>query len=480
MSLFYTPDRAKVGDVIPFFDQRTARFRNFYLKNWNPDVPRDQVQFGWHLMSDTHADSIEDTPVGILGGTGSVVDVDGVYHLFYCVFENDPQRQWVRHAVSDDLMHWNDVGEPFGPDASFYEPTDWRDPFVFFNEDEGRWWMLVAARRAGGSDRNGCVGLCVSDDLMHWRCERPLYAPDVHMSAYECPDMFRIGEWWYLVFSNYTDGFATYYRMARSPRGPWLRPVIDTFDSRAFYAAKTGFDGTNRFIFGWNPTRGENGWDFDPSAEYGADYRTWNWGGSMVVHQLVQHADGTLGVAPAGDLPAVLHRADHEAIAVEPVPVQGDWHCDAGGNGGWTGSGDGFAAALGAGMPDAGYVAATLSYDGQPARFGLMLHADERLADGYYLSFDPLHSRIEWRSGLRMHERGGQLFPYAVEMERTFLMEPGKRYRVELFVDGSAAVMYVNRDAAFSMRLYDRRPGKFGWFVEHGTVHVSDVSMLGL
>lgn len=171
------------------------------------------------------------------------------------------------------------------------------------------------------------------------------------------------------------------------------------------------------------------------------------------------------GVAPAGDLPEVLHRAEHEAIAVEPVPVQGDWHRDNGGNGGWTGPGDGFAAALGAGMPDAGYVAATLSYDGQPARFGLMLHEDERLSDGYYLSFDPLHSRIEWRSGLRMHERGGQLFPYAVEMERTFLMEPGKRYRIELFVDGSAAVMYVNRDAAFSMRLYDRRPGKFGWFV---------------
>lgn len=476
MSLFYTPDHAKVGDVIPFFDRRTGRFRNFYLKNWNPDAPRDQVRYGWHLMSDIHADDIEDTPVGIYGGTGSVIDVDGTYHLFYCVFDDKLHRQWIRHAVGDDLVHWKDVGEPFAPDESMYEPTDWRDPFVFLNEDEGRWWMLVAARRAGGSDRNGCVGLCVSDDLTHWRCEAPLYAPDLHQSAYECPDMFRIGDWWYLVFSNYTDGFATYYRMARSPRGPWLRPPLDTFDSRAFYAAKTGSDGTDRYIFGWNPTRGENSWDFDPAPEYCADYRTWNWGGSMVVHRLVQHTDGTLGVAPAGDLPGVLGRAD-EATAVEPVPVQGDWRHD--GNE-WTGSGDGFAAALGCAMPATGYLAATLEYEGEPARFGLMLHADERLSDGYYLSFDPWHRRIEWRSGLRMHERGGQLFPYAVEMERPFAMEAGRRYRVELFVDGSMAVMYVDRDLAFGMRLYDRRPGRIGWFVEHGTVRVSDVSVLGL
>ena len=79
-----------------------------------------------------------------------------------------------------------------------------RDPFVFWNEDERCWWMLVAARRRACSGRNGCVGLCVSDDLLHWRAEGPVYAPDIHPAAYECPDMFRMGDWWYLVFSNYT------------------------------------------------------------------------------------------------------------------------------------------------------------------------------------------------------------------------------------------------------------------------------------
>ena len=107
-----------------------------------------------------------------------------------------------------------------------------------------------------------------------------------------------MGDWYYLVYSNYTDGFCTYYRMSRSLKGPWLRPEVDTFDGRAFYAAKTGFDGVNHYVYGWNPTRGEDTWKFDPEEDYGRDYQTWNWGGSIVVHKIIQHEDGSLGVCP--------------------------------------------------------------------------------------------------------------------------------------------------------------------------------------
>lgn len=43
-------------------------------------------------------------------------------------------------------------------------------------------------------------------------------------------------------------------------------------------------------------SRGENGWNFDPGKDFGKDYCTWNWGGSIVVHQLVQHDDGNAGL----------------------------------------------------------------------------------------------------------------------------------------------------------------------------------------
>lgn len=114
--------------------------------------------------------------------------------------------------------------------------------------------------------------------------------------AFECPDFFRMGDWYYLVFSSYADRYQTMYRKSRSPYGPWQTPEIDTFDTRAFYAAKTGSDGVHRYVYGWNPTREVNEHNFDPPGYPGKDCNTWDWGGSLVVHELWQDENGDLFV----------------------------------------------------------------------------------------------------------------------------------------------------------------------------------------
>lgn len=67
-------------------------------------------------------------------------------------------------------------------------------------------------------------------------------------------------------------------------------------DSRAFYAGKTASDGTNRYIWGWCPTRAgnDNGNVGDVEPE---------WAGNLVAQRLIQHEDGTLtlGVPDAID-----------------------------------------------------------------------------------------------------------------------------------------------------------------------------------
>jgi beta-fructofuranosidase len=79
--------------------------------------------------------------------------------------------------------------------------------------------------------------------------------------------------------------------MALSPSGPWLPPPVDTFDGRAFYAAKTTAGGSSasdserRFLFGWNPTRQDE-----------TDAGAWQWGGNLIVHELWQQTNGTLAV----------------------------------------------------------------------------------------------------------------------------------------------------------------------------------------
>lgn len=480
-NLFYTPEHAKTGDVIPFYNDKEKRFDNFYLKNWNPDAPRERVVYGWHRITTADNRHYTETPTGIHGGTGCVIRVGETYHLFYCTFDADPPAQWARHAVSTDLEHWRDIPEDkFGADGEIYLASDWRDPFVFWNEEEKKWWMLLAARENAPTERNGCVALCVSEDLSRWEYRKPLYAPRKNQAANECPDLFRIGDWYYLVYSNYTDGFCTYYRMARSLDGPWLTPAVDTFDGRAFYAAKTGFDGENHYVYGWNPTRGEDNWKFDPAEDYGRNYRSWNWGGSIIVHKIVQHADGSLGVCPTESVSG----AFAEFCRMPLQPLTGVWESLEAGISRRLEAGvsrclegrvscraeDGYACALGGEIPAICCMKTKLRYQGKNAVFGVALHVDEKMAEGYYLVFEPWHRRIQLRSGLRMHEEGGKMFPYAVEMERPLDMREGEDMEIELYVQDTIGLLYVNRDLAFGFRMYDQKAGRFGFFVENGTL----------
>ena len=102
----------------------------------------------------------------------------------------------------------------------------------------------------------------------------------------ECPELFQMGDYWYLVFSTFSDKFTTHYRIGKTPNGPWIIPEDDVFDTRADYAIKTASDGKRRFVFGWI------------ASKYGdCDFGPWEWGGTMVFHELIQNpADGTLQV----------------------------------------------------------------------------------------------------------------------------------------------------------------------------------------
>lgn len=476
MNSFFTPQDAKTGDIIPFYNEETKQFDNYYLKLWNPGAPNEKDKLRWHRITTEDHVTFTETPINICGGTGTIVRTGGKYHMFYCTFDKKPAAQWARHAVSDDLTHWEDIPEDkFGPDGIIYRMTDWRDPFVFWNEEEKEWWMLLAARENSETERNGCVALCVSDDLSKWEYRKPLYSPRTYPAANECADLFQMGEWYYLVYSNYCDGFGTYYRMSKSPSGPWIKPELDTFDGRAFYAGKTVSDGVNRYLYGWNPTRGENKWKFDPdpSEEYGKDYSCWNWGGSIVVHKLVQHEDGTLGVC------AIDSRANAFGAGEKTAwkPLVGDWKID--GDSVTCNSEDGYASILCDKLPSKGVVRAKMKYEGKPSRFGMALQMDEKFDKGYYLMFQPGYQRIEFRSGLRMNERGGQLFPYAAEMERPLQLEPGKEYELELYIEDTVALLYVNHDVAFGFRMYNEKVKNLGWFVADGSIQISDVEIAG-
>lgn len=79
-------------------------------------------------------------------------------------------------AVGTDLEHLNTVEEfLFVSDGKQYEEFDWRDPFVYWNEEDECYDMLLASRIKGGGElRGGCIALCKSKDLKQWTYETVL------------------------------------------------------------------------------------------------------------------------------------------------------------------------------------------------------------------------------------------------------------------------------------------------------------------
>ena len=460
MKLFYHPESGRMGDIIPYFEDGV--FRLFYLGNgWSNVSTTDQLHFA------------DEFSTSIRGGTGSVVKVDGTYHMFYCKFTDSPYpRQYSCHAVSTDFREWTEIPEDtFQPDDVIYEMSDWRDPHVVWNEEERCWWMLIAAQKKGRTMRKGCVGLCKSDDLRHWRYCEPVYAPSTNQSASECPDLFRWGDWWYLTYSVYTDRFETLYRMARSPKGSWITPKRDTFDTRCFYAAKHGTDGTDHFMYGWNPDREKNIWDFSPGKDYGKDYQTWDWGGTMIVHQLVQNEDGTLGVKP----PKAVDGAFAREQLPELMPLTGEWRTA--GDCAEVSSPFGYSALLMNRVPPCGKLEMTVSYEESPREFGIALQVDADFACGYYLIFEPWRGRVQYKTGIRMYEDGGKMFPYEVEQERPFDWEPGREYRVKVFVQDSILLLYVDDQIALGTRMFNRKGFRFGLFASDGDAKFSKIRL---
>lgn len=99
------------------------------------------------------------------------------------------------------------------------------------------------------------------------------------------PDLFQIGDWWYHIISEYSDGNKMVYRMSKSLDGPWIAPADDAFDGRAYYAGRTFCLNGQRILFGWVPTKE----DCDDRGNF-------EWAGTFVAHEVYQREDGTLGV----------------------------------------------------------------------------------------------------------------------------------------------------------------------------------------
>jgi beta-fructofuranosidase len=150
MGIFYRPDDGFAADFIPFYHD--GEYHLFYLKDYRDPEGRGEGTPWWHIVTRDFVE-FEDRGETLARGTrteqdlfvftGCAIEADGRFHIFYSghnhhLREQGKPQEAVMHALSGDLDTWEkQPGEMFFAPKSGYEPHDWRDPFVFWNEDAG-------------------------------------------------------------------------------------------------------------------------------------------------------------------------------------------------------------------------------------------------------------------------------------------------------------------------------------------------------
>ena len=382
--------------------------------------------------------------------TGSVIEAEGKYHIFYTGHNPHLQnkglpKEAVMHAVSKDLIHWEKIlHDTFYAPSGTYEPHDWRDPFVFWNGEQNEYNMLLTARLNDSPyNRKGCTVLCTSKDLTKWAVKESLWNPELYFT-HECPDLFEIGEWRYLIFSEFSDKCATRYRMAKSMSGPWIAPHDDTFDGRAYYAAKTASDGEKRYLFGWIPTKNKND-----------DNNGWQWGGNLAVHEICQNPDGTLYCK----IPETVSNSfsgktknfpDRTLTARDRCGM--DLICS---------------------PENAAYkIEADIIFTADTKQCGIVLNYAEQSDDGYAFLIEPSANRIKFDFFPSWNKPGMK------NCERPVELTAGEKNHLCVIVDNTCCIAYLNGKTALSGRMYGNKGGQTGLIAADGESRFENITLI--
>lgn len=330
--LHYRPPDGYVGDVHPFFHDGTWYL--FYLK-----PPREPARNGIQGMVSALATSTDlltwtEVPVVHRAEPGSanfppVKDALSATWWLVSVVQNRETKRFhsfygrgpgIYTSVSESLNPWKPLEiNPVLP-ARTDRYREWRDPFVFWNEQASEYWMLLTSSLRGEPEnQGGAISYARSKNLLDWQFAGTLFHPG-DVGSPECPELFSLGRHWYLIASFHTGRAVgkTSYRFSRNgPTGPWLAATPDSLDGESLCAGNTAWDGTRRLLLGWVPTYG------GPEEARGQQ-----WGGDLALpREVYPLPDGSLGTRLPADLSRRLRGPLVFPSPSRPVPetVAGRW-----------------------------------------------------------------------------------------------------------------------------------------------------------
>ena len=238
--LYYQFPETWFGDCMPF--GHGDKFYLYHQRDTRKPGPFGEP-FGWDLATTSDFVHYEDCGVAIPRGTdeeqdqfifaGSVFEAEGQYHIFYTGYNRDypalgKPSQVLMHAYSDDLVTWHKTQDAltFTPQEG-YDPDDWRDPWVIRDEENDQYLLVLGTRLQGPKTRQtGRTVKFTSKDLKNWKFEGDFWAPDLY-TMHEMPDLFKIGDWWYHIVTEYSDRSKMVYRIQKIPQEIHDAALID-------------------------------------------------------------------------------------------------------------------------------------------------------------------------------------------------------------------------------------------------------------
>lgn len=464
--LYLKPYVGYVGDPMPFYDAAAKTFRVMYLHDMRDG--NSTVYHPIHQLSTTDAAAYANLNVGIpcgsaveddpAIGTGSTVQADGKYYTFYTGHKAASPREVILKAVSDDGVNWT-------KDRSFrmqapegYNQDEFRDPYVFFDDEAQLYRMVVAAIKEGKS----VMAQFTSTDLKTWTETDPFFI-NKWGRFYECPDIFKMGDKWYMVYSDkditrqvqyfYANTLQELMHMGDDPQFPWRDE--GKLEGLSFYAGKTASDGTNRYIWGWCATREGN------LTEGTAD-----WAGALVAHKVVQNEDGTLALTIPDGVAAKFTNAEELKEMSRTEGVQGSAQ-------------EGYTLTAGQSVRFArlNYVN-KIEFDAEvtpgASVFGLSLVDCTDRNYNYRVYVEDRWSNLKF-------DRVATADGGAEERQNInalgLIPADGGKYHITAVSDHSVCVVYINGMYAFTNRVYGMQRNPWGLFCSDGEAKISNIRL---
>lgn len=452
--IYYQPKDVWVGDIMPY--AKDGQFYVYHQRDKRINGPITDP-FGWSLATTKDFVHYQDYGEVLKRGSdqdwdqfiyaGSIFEAKGSIHAFYTGFNKEflkekKTSQILLHATSKDFVHWTKSKNALKLEPQpGYDNRNWRDPSVIWDENKKEYLLILGARK--GQDKHKLTGRLVkytSKDLENWQFEGDFWAPNLY-TMFEMPQLFKMGDWWYLVYSEYSVKNKVFYRMSKSLAGPWLKPKDEAFDGRAYYAARTAFDGKRRVLFGWVPTKTDLN-----------DMNNYEWGGTFVPQEIYQRSDKTLGVRPIAEICAAF--ANKQEIAPQELQTTDTLQ----------------EKELIKNTGEHFYFHAKINFSSSVSDFSVRLYQNSATDESYEFRFnlDENCLTLDKNPCYRWYQMMNK------GLSRPINLQAGKEYDLKIIVDDNILSIYLD-GTALNARVYHKFGHSLSMTVTNGALHVEQI-----